>query len=81
MPRIDNMITLGANVAAGLLLAAALLVRSSHPLAAQKQPPHCGGTSSESCYIIEKCSVAFEADGRTCTGEYSRLTWYYRNRS
>lgn len=81
MSRIRSRLTGTVNAAAGAIAGAALLALPARPLDAQKQPAHCGGSSTESCYIIEQCSVGFEADGRTCTGEYSRRTWYYSTRS
>ncbi len=81
MPRIRILAANALNGVIGLGTVAALATLPAQRLSAQKQPPHCGGSSSESCYIIEKCSVGFEADGHTCTGQYSRQTWYYSTRA
>lgn len=81
MSRIHPVLAYAVNGAIGLSVAAGFLALPARNLTAQKQPAHCGGSSTESCCIIEKCSVGFEADGHTCTGSYSRRTWYYSSRA
>ncbi len=80
MSRLHAVLTGAVNSAIGLLAIVALFTLHAQALPAQKQPPGCGGLSAESCYIIETCSRGFESDGRTCTSDYARYTWYYSSR-